>query len=54
MDGNKAVVQVFEGTSGIDNQNTKLEFTGDVCGLNMCTRINCTLCIPGAQDSRVA
>lgn len=54
VDGNKAVVQVFEGTSGIDNQNTKLEFTGDVCGLNMCTRINCTLCIPGAQDSRVA
>lgn len=31
VDGNKAVVQVFEGTSGIDNKNTKLEFTGEVC-----------------------
>ncbi|CAG9467210.1 unnamed protein product [Pedinophyceae sp. YPF-701] len=30
IDGNKAVVQVFEGTSGIDNRATKLEFTGDV------------------------
>lgn len=30
VDGDKAVVQVFEGTSGIDNQRTKLEFTGDV------------------------
>lgn len=30
VDGNKAVVQVFEGTSGIDNKHTRLEFTGDV------------------------
>lgn len=30
VDGNRAVVQVFEGTSGIDNQGTTLEFTGDV------------------------
>eukprot|EP00877_Chromochloris_zofingiensis_P007169 jgi/Chrzof1/2705/Cz11g25250.t1 len=30
VDGNKAVVQVFEGTSGIDNRKTTLEFTGDV------------------------
>jgi len=30
VDGDKAVVQVFEGTSGIDNRATKLEFTGDV------------------------
>jgi len=28
--GNKAVVQVFEGTSGIDNTHTHCEFTGDV------------------------
>lgn len=30
VDGNRAVVQVFEGTSGIDNTGTTLEFTGDV------------------------
>lgn len=30
VDGDRAVVQVFEGTSGIDNRNTTLEFTGDV------------------------
>ncbi|KAL9644550.1 hypothetical protein ABK040_009414 [Willaertia magna] len=28
--GNKAIVQVFEGTSGIDAKNTRVEFTGDV------------------------
>lgn len=28
--GNKAVVQVFEGTSGIDAKHTRVEFTGDV------------------------
>ena len=28
--GQKAVVQVFEGTSGIDNKNTRVEFTGEV------------------------
>ena len=28
--GNRAVVQVFEGTAGIDNRKTKCEFTGDV------------------------
>jgi hypothetical protein len=28
--GNKAVVQVFEGTSGIDNKYTTCEFSGDV------------------------
>lgn len=28
IDGTKAVVQVFEGTSGIDNRKTTLEFTG--------------------------
>eukprot|EP00164_Ancoracysta_twista_P002658 GFYU01003535.1.p1 GENE.GFYU01003535.1~~GFYU01003535.1.p1 ORF type:complete len:496 (+),score=160.70 GFYU01003535.1:59-1546(+) len=28
--GSKAVVQVFEGTSGIDNKNTRVEFTGDI------------------------
>jgi hypothetical protein len=30
VSGNKAVVQVFEGTSGIDNKNTRIEFTGEV------------------------
>lgn len=30
MDGDRAVVQVFEGTSGIDNKSTTLEFTGEV------------------------
>lgn len=30
VDGSKAVVQVFEGTSGIDNRGTHLEFTGEV------------------------
>ena len=30
IDGHKAVVQVFEGTSGIDNKGTTLEFTGEV------------------------
>lgn len=30
IDGHKAVVQVFEGTSGIDNHGTHLEFTGEV------------------------
>jgi len=28
--GKKAVVQVFEGTSGIDARNTRCEFTGDI------------------------
>jgi V-type H+-transporting ATPase subunit B len=28
--GNKAVVQIFEGTSGIDVMHTKCKFTGDV------------------------
>jgi len=28
--GNRAVVQVFEGTTGIDNRRTTCEFTGDV------------------------
>lgn len=30
VSGKKAVVQVFEGTSGIDAKNTRCEFTGDV------------------------
>jgi V-type H+-transporting ATPase subunit B len=30
VSGNKAVVQVFEGTSGIDAKNTRVEFTGDI------------------------
>lgn len=30
IQGKKAVVQIFEGTQGIDNINTHVEFTGDV------------------------
>ena len=30
VSGSKAVVQVFEGTSGIDAKNTLCEFTGDI------------------------
>lgn len=30
VSGKKAVVQVFEGTSGIDAKNTTCEFTGDI------------------------
>eukprot|EP01106_Pelomyxa_sp_JSP_P006583 TRINITY_DN2062_c0_g1_i15.p1 TRINITY_DN2062_c0_g1~~TRINITY_DN2062_c0_g1_i15.p1 ORF type:complete len:183 (-),score=42.41 TRINITY_DN2062_c0_g1_i15:56-604(-) len=30
ISGNKAVVQVFEGTSGIDARHTHCEFTGDI------------------------
>ena len=29
VDGERAVVQVFEGTSGVDGRNTRLEFTGE-------------------------
>jgi ATP synthase alpha/beta family, beta-barrel domain len=39
VDGNRAVVQVFEGTSGVDNRNTTLEFTGDVsAALELCNQ----------------
>lgn len=30
INGDKAVVQVFEGTTGIDNLNTHVEFSGDI------------------------
>ena len=30
IEGKRAVVQIFEGTSDIDNLNTHCEFTGDV------------------------
>ena len=30
VDGTKAVVQIFEGTSGVDTRGTSLEFTGEV------------------------
>mmetsp|Transcript_8484 Transcript_8484/g.17199 ORF Transcript_8484/g.17199 Transcript_8484/m.17199 type:complete len:502 (-) Transcript_8484:111-1616(-) len=30
VDGDKAVVQVFEGTTGIDNKNTHCEFAGEI------------------------
>jgi len=33
VSGKKAIVQVFEGTSGIDAKNTRVEFTGDILRL---------------------
>ncbi|KAG8476636.1 hypothetical protein CXB51_030439 [Gossypium anomalum] len=42
VDGEKAVVQVFEGTSGIDNKYTTVQFTGEVC-----------FPIPGLADYKV-
>lgn len=30
VNGSKAIVQVFEGTTGIDNRNTHIEFSGDI------------------------
>jgi len=30
INGKRAIVQIFEGTNGIDNQDTVCEFTGDV------------------------
>jgi V-type H+-transporting ATPase subunit B len=39
ISGKQAVVQVFEGTSGIDNTNTRCEFTGDV--LKMPISVGC-------------
>ena len=30
IQGNRAIVQIFEGTQGIDNQSTRIEFTGEV------------------------
>ena len=30
INGKQAIVQIFEGTSGIDNTYTRCEFTGDV------------------------
>jgi V-type H+-transporting ATPase subunit B len=35
ISGKQAIVQVFEGTSGIDNTNTRCEFTGDVLKMPM-------------------
>eukprot|EP01083_Nonionella_stella_P106071 305589_1 len=37
--GNKAIVQVFEGTHNIDNLNTHCEFTGDVLKMPMCEEV---------------
>lgn len=35
VSGNKAVVQVFEGTTGIDVSNTQVTFTGDILKMNV-------------------
>jgi len=47
VDGNKAVVQVFEGTSGIDNRGTTLEFSGEVTRAAHCAPA-CGLAAPAA------
>lgn len=39
VDGTRAVVQVFEGTSGIDNRKTTLEFTGEVRSRSPCVGV---------------
>jgi hypothetical protein len=39
VDGTRAVVQVFEGTSGVDNRKTTLEFTGEVRRLSRLNNI---------------
>lgn len=49
VDGTRAVVQVFEGTSGIDNRKTTLEFTGEVsCCHNHMIGGTCSACAPAA------
>ncbi len=42
VDGKRAVVQVFEGTSGIDNRKTTLEFTGEVGSVLHCSSYACS------------
>ena len=65
IDGSKAVVQIFEGTSGIDNKGTTLEFTGEVrrrcgaatirCVLHSCIGLRSYApCFAGAEDPRVS
>jgi len=39
IEGKKAVVQIFEGTSDIDNLNTHCEFTGDVLRMPISTEM---------------
>jgi V-type H+-transporting ATPase subunit B len=39
IEGKKAVVQIFEGTSNIDNLNTRCEFTGDVLKMPISTEM---------------
>ena len=43
IDGSKAVVQVFEGTSGIDNRGTTLEFSGEVSHPLLAGSVCCTV-----------
>jgi V-type H+-transporting ATPase subunit B len=39
IEGKKAVVQIFEGTSNIDNLSTHCEFTGDVLKMPISTEM---------------
>jgi hypothetical protein len=59
VDGTRAVVQVFEGTSGIDNRKTTLEFTGEVnfsCGSIMYIGsgvISCKCLCTGVENASI-
>ena len=36
ISGSRAIVQVFEGTSGVDAKSTRIKFTGDTMKLPCC------------------
>jgi V-type H+-transporting ATPase subunit B len=56
VDGNRAVVQVFEGTSGVDNRKTTLEFTGDVSSSSTSATqyCSCVVCCKGHRQFKLA
>lgn len=52
VDGLRAVVQVFEGTSGIDNQGTSLEFTGEASSIAACNCSYCRMCLAAGDNDQ--
>ena len=52
--GSRAVVQVFEGTSDIDNRHTHCEFTGDVLRMPSlrCAAVRRRCVLPCSLDER--
>ena len=52
VDGLRAVVQVFEGTSGIDNQGTSLEFTGEASSIAVCNCSYCRMCLAAGDNDQ--